>query len=99
MVEIIKSVEAGKVCVILMDLTRAFNCIPYTLKLGNCRSEWEYVYKGSAQGSLLSLIIFSPMICCLNWTMMLIFTIMLTTIFLFVCSGYDYENYSAIYDL
>ena len=23
------------------------------VKLGNCRSEWEYVYKGSAQGSLM----------------------------------------------
>ena len=78
-----KSVEAGKVvCVVLMDLSRAFDCIPYKLflsklraygfshsacelflsyyrnrkqrvKLGNCRSEWQYVYKGSAQGSLM----------------------------------------------
>ena len=65
-----------------MDLSRAFDCIPYTfflsklrsygfshsacklflsyyrnrkqrVKLGNCICEWEYVYKGSAQGSLM----------------------------------------------
>jgi hypothetical protein len=78
-------------CVVLMDLSRAFHCIPYKLfiselrayglsqsayelflsyyrdrkqrvKLGSVKSEWENVYKGAAQRSLMgphSYIVFS----------------------------------------
>ena len=84
MVENIKfSLDQGKiVCVLVMDLSRAFDCIPYKLfmsklrayglsmsacklmfsyysyrkqrvKLGNNNSEWQNVYKGSAQGSII----------------------------------------------
>ena len=84
MIENIKmSLDEGKVvCMLLMDLSRAFDCIPYKLfisklraygcspdacnyilsyyckrkqrvKIGNSKSEWQYVNKGSAQGSLI----------------------------------------------
>ena len=84
MIENIKlSLEKGKIVImILMDLSRAFDCIPYKLfisklrayglsinacnyimnyyinrqqcvKLGKNRSEWLFVNKGSAQGSLM----------------------------------------------
>ena len=120
-----KSVEAGKVvCVVLMDLSRAFDCIPYKLflsklraygfshsacelflsyyrnrkvkqrvKLGNCRSEWEYVYKGSAQGSLMG-----PQSYNMFTNDMLFILDDDVDIYnyaddnTFVCSGYDYDS-------
>ena len=78
-----KSIETDKVvCVVLMNLSRSFDCIHYKLfisklrayglsqsacelflsyyrdrkqrvKLGRAKSEWENVYKGAAQGSLM----------------------------------------------
>jgi hypothetical protein len=82
MVENIKKyVDQGKiVCLLLMDLSRAFDCLPYKLficklhaygfsqsacdlmfnyysyrqqrvKLGNHCSEWQQIFKGTAQGS------------------------------------------------
>ena len=84
MVENIKEyLDEGKiVCMMMTDLSRAFDCISYKLliaklhayglsqtacelifsyyenrkqqvKLGNISSEWENVYKGSAQGSVI----------------------------------------------
>ena len=84
MTEYIKScLDDGKiVCVIITDLSRAFDCIPYKLfiaklhaygfsesacrllfsyytnrkqqvKLGNVLSDWQHVFKGSAQGSVI----------------------------------------------
>ena len=84
MVENIKEyLDEGKiVCMMMTDLSRAFDCISYKLliaklhayglsqtacqlmfsyyenrkqqvKLGNISSEWENVYKGSAQGSVV----------------------------------------------
>ena len=77
-----KSLDDGKVvCLVLMDLSKAFDCIPHKLliskfkayglsfsacdllisyfkdrkqrvKLGNAKSEWQNVRKGTAQGSL-----------------------------------------------
>ena len=84
MIENIKySLDEGKiVCLLIMDLSRAFDSIPYKLfisklrayglsmeacqlifnyyygrkqrvKLGNTSSDWQYIYKGSAQGSII----------------------------------------------
>ena len=84
MVENIKQyVDEGKiVCILIMDLSRAFDCLPYKLfvcklhaygfslsacelmfnyyryrkqrvKLGNHFSEWQNIYKATAQGSIM----------------------------------------------
>ena len=93
MVENIKKyVDEGKfVCVLLMDLSRAFDCLPYKLfvcklraygfslkacelmfdyychrwqrvKLGNYRSQWQSIYKGTAQGSIMGPVTFNMFI-------------------------------------
>ena len=118
-----QSLDDGKIiCVLLMDLSRAFDCIPYKLfiaklhayglsmsacelmysyycnrkqrvKLGNCTSEWQYIYKGAAQGSIMgpqSYNIFSnDMLLLINDDVQIYNYADDNTL---VCSGYNYDD-------
>ena len=121
-----KSLDHGKiVCAILMDLSKAFDCISHKLliakfrsyglsmsachlltsylrdrtqrvKLGNTKSKWLHINKGSAQGSILG-----PF--CYNVFTNDMLSIVSDNIEIYnyaddntvICSGYEYEDIKA----